>query len=58
MADMEVGHLVDFCIEYNEIHDYEKYDKSSKKSKAKSGSVPEVKGRRKAQQSDWDAFWG
>ena len=40
---MEVGALVDYCIEYNEQFEQTKSDK------------PKV---RKAKQSDWDFFFG
>lgn len=42
---MEVGQLVDFVIQYNEIHDPDKETKPQ-------GT------RRAAQQGDWDAFLG
>ena len=48
MADMEVGQLVDFVIEYNRIHDI----KSSKKGEVEPEEVIE----RKATQADWDAL--
>ena len=42
---MEIGQIVDFVIEWNEIHDSEQ--------KAGKGT-----GGREATQADWDAFWG
>lgn len=43
---MDIGHILDFCIQYNEMHDL---GESEKKEKAK---------KRKANQGDWDAFFG
>lgn len=43
---MTVGEIVDYCIEYNDIHGG-KDEKETEKPKT-----------RKATQSDWDAFWG
>lgn len=45
---MELGQIVDYCTEWNRIHEPEE---SGKKKKEK------VK-KRKATQADWDAFFG
>jgi len=39
---MEIGQIVDFCIEYNDAHDLSEKEKK-----------PQI---RKATQADWDAF--
>lgn len=39
---MELGTLVDYCIEYNDVSEPEE----------------EPENRRKATQADWDWFWG
>ena len=41
---MEIGQIVDFVLEWNDIHDPEKAGQSA--------------GGRDATQADWDAFWG
>lgn len=46
MRHMELGQVIDFIIEYNEVH--EVGDKKEKKKPT----------RRKATQADWDAFLG
>lgn len=45
LQEMEIGQIVDFCIEYNKMHE-PKEDKKPKVNK------------RKATQADWDAFFG
>ena len=45
---MELGQIVDFCIEYNNMSDASDLE-SSKEHKAT---------KRKATQADWDAFFG
>lgn len=45
MRRMEVGQIVDYVLEWNEIHDPER--------NAGNGA-----GGREATQADWDAFWG
>lgn len=45
MKEMEIGQIVDYCIQWNEIHDP---DDTKKKRKNK----------RKANQADWDSFLG
>lgn len=47
ISNMEIGQIVDFIIEYNEIHDLGKGSEAPKKPK-----------RRKATQADWDALCG
>jgi len=47
MRRMDIGHIVDFIIEYNEAHDVNDDNKATQKPK-----------RRKATQADWDAFFG
>lgn len=44
---MTVGEIVDFCIEYNNMHSRETGKKREEKERS-----------RKATQADWDAFWG
>ena len=44
---MELGQLVDFVIQYNELHDPEREEKKQAKGI-----------RRKAKQADWDMFLG
>ena len=46
---MELGQIVDYCTEWNRIHEPED-DKGSKKK--------EKVTKRKATQADWDAFFG
>lgn len=45
MRRMDIGQIVDFCIEFNEAH-------TAKDEKQ------EAPKRRKATQADWDAFFG
>lgn len=45
---MELGHVVDYCIEWNQLNEPEDPSDSKKKKTNK----------RKANQSDWDAFLG
>ncbi len=47
IKEMEIGHIVDFIIEYNDIHDPDKQEKRQAQANT-----------RKATQADWDAFWG
>ena len=49
---MELGQLVDYCIEWNRVNEPEE-DPSGKKKKTKTR-----KKKRKATQADWDAFLG
>lgn len=42
---MDLGHIIDYCIEYNELHDVEPKEKERPK-------------KRKATQADWDALFG
>jgi len=44
---MELGQIVDFCVEYNRMHGYDKEDEDTEKPK-----------KRKATQADWDALLG
>lgn len=46
VKEFELGHVVDYCIDWNEAHDPD--EKKKKKKKAK----------RKATQADWNAFLG
>ena len=43
---MDIGHILDYCILYNEMHDL---GGDGEKEKTK---------KRKATQADWDAFLG
>ena len=47
---MELGQLVDYVVEWNNIHEEE--------GEAGSGSGKEKVNKRKATQADWDAFLG
>jgi len=49
---MELGQLVDYVIEWNNVH----YEETGGDGSAKQGKENETK--RKATQSDWDAFFG
>lgn len=42
---MELGTLVDYCIEYNDASESEETNEANEN-------------RRKATQADWDWFWG
>ena len=46
---MEIGQVVDYVFEYNELHGYDEGPETKEKEK------PNI---RKATQADWDAFWG
>lgn len=46
---MELGQIVDYCIEYNKANEKEYNDAQKQESE------PRV---RKATQADWDAFFG
>lgn len=46
VKQMDLGHIIDYCIEYNRLHDLGEDDKEDKPKK------------RKANQRDWDAFFG
>ena len=48
---MELGQIVDYCIEWNKIHE-EQENNSSDNEQA------EQETRRKATQADWDALFG
>lgn len=48
---MELGAIVDFCIEYNEMHK----SKDSGSENENNNAKPKV---RKATQADWDALAG
>lgn len=48
---MELGHIVDYCIEWNELNEPE--DEKGKKNKNKAS-----RNKRKATQADWDALLG
>lgn len=48
LGHMELGQIVDYCIEYNEIHAPEKGEGSKEKKET----------RRAATQADWDALLG
>ena len=48
IKQMELGHLVDFCIEWNKVNNPDENAKDTKPKKTK----------RKANQADWDAFLG
>lgn len=50
---MELGQVVDFVLEYNELHNVESRSDGSVKEKEKKEPT-----KRKATQADWDAFWG
>lgn len=50
---MELGQVVDFVLEYNDLHD----DKSKGRLE-KGRPKKETPTKRKATQADWDAFWG
>ncbi len=47
---MELGQIVDYCIEWNKIHEEQEEGDSSTKS--------EQGTKRKATQADWDALFG
>lgn len=49
MRKMQIGQLVDFCIEYNE---------RQKKAQKEQDKIDKGQGRRKAKQADFDAFFG
>lgn len=48
---MELGQLVDYCIEWNNIHEEQEESESGNK-KSEQGT------KRKATQADWDALFG
>lgn len=50
MKEMELGQLVDFCIEYNKRHDYDQDPQT--------GEEKEKVTVRKATQADMDTMWG
>lgn len=50
---MELGAIVDYCIEYNNMHDNKRSGSSEENYNAH--NEPRV---RKATQADWDAFAG
>ena len=49
---MELGQIVDYCIEWNKIHEEQEEGDSSTSNKAEQGT------KRKATQADWDALFG
>lgn len=49
---MELGQIVDYCIEWNKIHEEQEEGDSSSGNKAEQGT------KRKATQADWDALFG
>lgn len=51
VQQMELGAIVDFCIEYNEMHK----SKDSGSENENNNAKPKV---RKATQADWDALAG
>lgn len=51
---MEMGHLVDYFIEWNEANEQEDDKKNNKKKTNK----PKATRVRKATQSDWDSLLG
>ena len=48
---MEIGQVVDYCVEWNKIHDQDYESESGKKQK----QTPK---KRKVTQADWDALMG
>lgn len=50
---MEIGHVVDYCIEYNNMQ-----EQAFKEAEGGNDGAVERPTRRKATQADWDAFWG
>ena len=50
LGRMELGQIVDYCIEWNKIHEEQEEGDSSTKS--------EQGTKRKATQADWDARFG
>jgi len=50
LTSMELGQVIDFVIEYNDLHNVR-----GEKDPKKKEDQPTV---RKATQADWDAFWG
>lgn len=50
---MELGQVVDFVMEYNDLHDPKSTERQGKGAPKK-----EAPTKRKATQADWDAFWG
>ncbi|MBQ8933930.1 MAG: hypothetical protein IJ061_06570 [Lachnospiraceae bacterium] len=50
MKEMELGQLVDFCIEYNRVHGYD--------TDPQTGEKKEKVTVRKATQADMDTMWG
>ena len=49
VKQMELGQIVDYCIEFNKANEKEYKDVKQQESKPKA---------RKATQADWDAFFG
>ena len=47
---MEIGQVIDYVYEYNDLHDFKE-----KPAKGKEKPAPT---KRKATQADWDNFWG
>ena len=50
LKTLELGQVVDYVIEYNDLHNHSSGTGSKTKTER-----PTV---RKATQADWDAFWG
>ena len=44
---MELGQVIDYIIEYNEVHEVQSQTEQTVQKPT----------RRKATQADWDAFW-
>lgn len=49
---MELGQVVDYCTEWNRIHEPDDSDQDGKSKKKEKVT------KRKATQADWDAFFG
>jgi hypothetical protein len=49
MRRLDIGQLVDYCIEYNEAHGLKEGSEKNIETKPK---------RRAATQADWNAFYG
>ena len=55
IKDMELGQVVDYCIEWNKINEVDEDPEASKK---KQKTHPRKKKARKARQADWDLLLG
>ena len=49
---MELGQVVDYCVEWNNVHEEQEVDSSTSNKKSEQGT------KRKATQADWDALFG